>query len=96
MPNGTMKSLKWILGISLSALLTGAVALGGWNLSKTASIPERYATKVEMKEAADHAEKDRDKIRQEFSDKMEDMNREQRYIRQAVDDIKNILINNHE
>jgi hypothetical protein len=75
--------MKWIIGIILSVILTGAVALGGWNLSKTASAPETYATKQELKEATARDRKDHDNIRQEQSQD----------IRDAVDDIKNILIN---
>jgi flagellar basal body-associated protein FliL len=85
--------MKWIIGIILSVLLTGAVALGGWNLSKTASAPETYATKQELKEATARDRKDHDNIRQEQSQEFDELRTEQRYIRDAVDDIKNILIN---
>jgi len=86
-------SVKWIVGIIIGAFLTGAVALGGWNLNKTASIPEKYSTKEELKEIKEDAQDDRDKIRQDVADKFDQLSTEQRYIRDSVDDIKNILIN---
>ena len=90
--NGSVKVLKWSLGILLSALLTGAVALGGWNLSKTASIPERYATKAELKESQLNDAKERAELKDDVGKGFENIITEQRYIRQAVDDIKEHLI----
>jgi len=54
-----------ILTVVAGIVVTAAVALGGWNLSKTAAIPETYATKVEIKEVQRDAEKDRDRIRED-------------------------------
>jgi cytochrome oxidase assembly protein ShyY1 len=81
-----------ISGLITIATLT-ATGLGAWNLSKTASIPETYATKKELKESYDRNVRDHDKIRDEQKGEFEELRTEQRYIRDAVDDIKNILIN---
>lgn len=91
MANGTVSTLKWTLGIVLGILLTAAVGLGGWNLNKTAQIPENYATKEDLKEAKDDARGDRDQIRKDVADKLEDVQREQRYLRKGFDDLNNFI-----
>ena len=71
-----------LIPIIVGASITVATGLGAWNLNKTAAIPEKYATKEELKEQKEDVNKQYDELRTE-----------QRYIRDAVDDIKNILIN---
>ena len=75
-----------------------ALGIGGWSLMETASAPKVYATKVEVndrvKELKDDSTRDRDQIRKDVSDKLEDLQTEQRLIKRNIEDIKNILINN--
>lgn len=91
MATGTASMLKWILGIVLGVLLTAAVGLGGWNLKKTASIPENYATKSQLKEVKEDANKDRDQIREDINNGFENVNKEQRIIRRSIDDLNKFL-----
>lgn len=92
MANGTVKTLKWAIGIVLSALLTGAVALGGWNLSKTASIPERYATKAELKDAQLNDAKERSELKDDVERGLDQVLTEQRAIKKSIDKIVDHLI----
>lgn len=93
-----MKIIKWILGVVLSIMLGAAISLGAWNLNKTAELPEKYATKVEVdakvNEIKTDAANDRKQIRDDISHQIDEVQTEQRYIRDAVDEIKRILINN--
>ncbi len=83
------------LSVAAGLIVTSAIALGGWNLNKTAAIPETYATKVELKEkiadVKDESDSEDKEIRQEIRDKMTDMMTEQRYVRKAVDDLNKYL-----
>jgi hypothetical protein len=80
-----------ILSVAAGIIITSAVALGGWNLSKTASIPETYATKVEVKEVQHDAEKDRDRIREDVQRSLDGMVTEQRSIKEAINDLNRYL-----
>lgn len=81
----------WIIGIVATAILTAALALGGWNLNKTASIPATYATKDEVKDVKDDAEKDRDRIRQDVQRSLDGMVTEQRSIKDSINDLNRYL-----
>lgn len=81
----------WFGGIIVGALVTGAVALGGWNLKETASVPKIYATKIELKEIKEDIEKDQDALKQDVKDGFKNIMTEQRYIKEAVDEINRHL-----
>ena len=85
-----MKSTIWFTIIA-GAMISVATGLGAWNLNKTASIPEKYATKLEAAEIKAGAEKDRDRIRDEIKSGFEDIKTEQRAVRQSLEDLNKYL-----
>lgn len=86
-------TLKWILGIVLGIMLTGAVALGGWNLKKTAEVPETYATKAELRDLHEEVEGDRKELKKDVEKGFERMETQQQAIQESVNKIVDHLMN---
>lgn len=84
--------LKWILGIVLGVMLTSAVALGGWNLKKTAEAPEKYATKIELEKVEEGADVERKELKQDVERGFDQVIMEQRAIKKSLDKIVDHLL----
>jgi hypothetical protein len=70
-----------LIYIVFSALITIAIALGGWSLSAVANIPKEYATKIELK----HLEDDTETARKENREDHKEILRLIRDIKESVD-----------
>ena len=83
--------------IGAGVIITIAVGLGGWSLVETASVPKTYATKVEVDQKVTDVKRDtaedRNRIREQLKEAVDNMVIEQRYIRDTVDELNRYLRN---
>lgn len=57
-----MKFNKYLLTGIITFVIMIAVAASGWNFSKVAELPEKYATKTELDRAIEKQDKKMDKM----------------------------------
>lgn len=62
---------KWFYPIIVTAAISIAVGLGGWNLLETASVPKTYSTKVETDKKLEILKVDHEKRHESFEQTMQ-------------------------